>query len=179
MRGLLIGRFQPFHQGHLAVVEQIRAARLDEEMILGVGSAQASYTSENPFTAGERIEMIEAALDEAHVRHVRVYPIVDVDRHAVWVAHVKSLVPPFERVYTNNPLTRLLFEHSGYGVEQPPWVERERFEGRRIRSEMLSGDGWRASVPPAVARCIDACAGVQRLRLLTELDHQRASPRPK
>ncbi|MEM3079801.1 MAG: adenylyltransferase/cytidyltransferase family protein, partial [Thermoproteota archaeon] len=51
-RGLFIGRFQPFHLGHLKAVEYI-INRVDE-VIIGIGSAQYSHTLENPFTAGER-----------------------------------------------------------------------------------------------------------------------------
>jgi nicotinamide-nucleotide adenylyltransferase len=173
LRGLLIGRFQPFHKGHLAVVVEIRNRNPSADLLLGVGSAQASHTSENPFTAGERVEMIELALAEARVDHVTAYPIPDVDRHAVWVAHVESLVPQFERVYTNNPLTRLLFERARYEVVSPELVRRDVYEGRRIRAAMASGEPWKESVPPAVARCIDSWGGVDRMRLVSELESQR------
>lgn len=176
MRGILIGRFQPFHRGHLAVVTEVRRLRPDEPLILGVGSAQASYTLENPFTAGERLEMIEAALQEARLSQVRAYPLTDIERHAVWVAHVESLVPKFDRVYTNNPLTALLFERAGYAVDAPKLVDRERLEGRRIRQSMLEDGPWRDAVPPAVAACIDACSGVPRLRTLAERRAQRPDP---
>jgi len=53
MRGLLVGRMQPVHLGHLQVIRRI----LDEvdEVIIGVGSAQLSHTIKDPFTAGERV----------------------------------------------------------------------------------------------------------------------------
>ncbi len=168
MRGLLVGRFQPFHLGHLAVVREIRATRPDDPLILGVGSAQASYSGPNPFTAGERIEMIEAALDEADLGGVVAIPIPDIDRHALWVAHVESLVPRFERVYTNNPLTRLLFERAGYTVVAPELVERSRFEGVRVRQRLAADEGWRDLVPPAVARILARLHAPDRLALLRD-----------
>ncbi|NTV27538.1 MAG: adenylyltransferase/cytidyltransferase family protein, partial [Methanothrix sp.] len=60
MRGLYIGRFQPYHLGHQAVLDRI--AEEMEEIVIVIGSAQESHTSENPFTAGERMDMIYAAL---------------------------------------------------------------------------------------------------------------------
>ena len=51
-RGFYIGRFQPYHYGHQAVLEQI-AGSVDE-IVIGVGSAQVSHTLDNPFTAGEK-----------------------------------------------------------------------------------------------------------------------------
>ena len=60
---LFIGRFQPFHEGHLSVVK--RALRDNDFLLIGIGSAEEDYLPDNPFTAGERWEMIRAALDEA------------------------------------------------------------------------------------------------------------------
>ncbi len=62
MRGLLIGRFQPFHKGHLYVIGKI--AEEVDEIIIGIGSAQKSHCLDNPFTAGERLMMIKKALLE-------------------------------------------------------------------------------------------------------------------
>jgi nicotinamide-nucleotide adenylyltransferase len=173
VRGVLIGRYQPFHRGHLAVVREIRGARPDEPLILGVGSAQASYTWTNPFTAGERVELIEAALGEAAIGGVAVVPIPDIDRHALWVAHVESLLPKFERVYTNNPLTRTLFERSGYVVESPALVERERWEGAKVRVALADDRGWKELLPPGVARLLGEWHAPQRLALLRP-DPERA-----
>jgi nicotinamide-nucleotide adenylyltransferase len=166
VRGLLVGRYQPFHRGHLAVVQEIRTDRPDDELLLGVGSAQASYTSKNPFTAGERLEMIAAALDEAGLRGVAAVPIPDIDRHALWVAHVESLLPRFQHVYTNNPLTRALFDRAGYTVTAPRLVDRDRFEGERVRTALSGDDGWRELVPPAVVRSLEQLRAVERLKLL-------------
>src|SRR5437870_10806299 len=63
--GLYVGRFQPFHLGHLKAVKYI-LGRVDE-LIIVVGSAQHSHTLDNPFTAGERITMIRLALKQAGI----------------------------------------------------------------------------------------------------------------
>jgi nicotinamide-nucleotide adenylyltransferase len=64
-RAVFVGRFQPFHLGHLIVAKDI----LEEvdELIVVIGSAQYSHTIENPFTSGERMMMIREALREAQV----------------------------------------------------------------------------------------------------------------
>ena len=56
---VLIGRFQPFHNGHLAVLQH--ALRLADKVIVLVGSAGQPRTTRNPFNAGERAVMIRAA----------------------------------------------------------------------------------------------------------------------
>jgi nicotinamide-nucleotide adenylyltransferase len=179
VRGLLVGRFQPFHSGHLALVRLIRAARPADPLLLGIGSAQESYTWKNPFTAGERIEMTVAALDEAGVDRVLPVPIPDIGRHALWVRHVESLLPPFERVYSNNPLTRLLFEAAKYRVEGPALVDRARFEGERVRERLATGAEWEPLVPPAVARYLASIGAPARLALLRQDDGPASgAPRP-
>lgn len=168
MRGLLVGRFQPFHLGHLAIVREVRAARPDDELILGVGSAQASYTWKNPFTSGERLEMIHRALGGARVERVLALPIPDIDRHALWVRYVESLLPRFERIYTNNPLTRRLFEDAGYAVESPKLVERAKFEGEVVRAHLASGAGWEPLVPEPVAAYLRELGAPARLGILRD-----------
>jgi nicotinamide-nucleotide adenylyltransferase len=179
VRGLLVGRFQPFHRGHLEVVRAVRAQRPDEELILGVGSAQASYTWKNPFTSAERMEMIARATRDDRLEGVIAVPIPDIDRHALWVAHVASLVPPFDRVYTNNPLTRLLFERARYAVESPALVDRESLEGESVRARIADGRDWESRVPPAVARYLTELGAPARLAMLREGEGRSSEgPRP-
>lgn len=168
MRGLLIGRFQPFHRGHLAVTRAIRSARPSAPLLIGIGSAEESFTWQNPFTAGERFEMITRALDEGRVGGVEVVPIADIRRHALWVGYLEALLPPFDRIYTNNPLTRVLFERAGYDVESPTLVDRRRFEGRHVRTQLASGRGWKELVPPAIARYLVSISAPARLRMLRQ-----------
>jgi nicotinamide-nucleotide adenylyltransferase len=168
VRGLLVGRFQPFHSGHLEVVRSVRAAREDEELILGVGSAQESYTWKNPFTSGERMEMIARALREAKLEGVLPVPLPDIQRHALWVRYAESILPPFQRVYTNNPLTRVLFEQAQYPVESPALVDRTRFEGEVVRDHLARDQGWKPLVPPAVAGYLVELGAPARLTVLRE-----------
>lgn len=61
MNGLLIGRFQPFHMGHLSAVKF--ALSQVEKLWIGIGSSNKSHEKRNPFTADERKEMILSSLD--------------------------------------------------------------------------------------------------------------------
>lgn len=178
VRGVLIGRFQPFHGGHLEVVRSIRATRPADPLVLGIGSAQESYTSKNPFTAGERFAMIEAALADAEVSRCTIVPLPDIDRHAQWVAYLESLLPPFDRVYTNNPLTRLLFERAHYSVESRPIYDRARFEGDRIREQLATRGAWRSAVPLAVAKVLTEIDAPARLRLLRSGERRPSGSAP-
>ncbi|HUZ79219.1 MAG TPA: nicotinamide-nucleotide adenylyltransferase [Thermoplasmata archaeon] len=165
-RGLYMGRFQPFHRGHLETIRAIRADEAREDLIVGVGSAQDSYQWNNPFTAGERVEMIGRALDEARIGGCMLVPIIDIHRHAEWVAYLEGLLPVFDRIYTNNPLTRLLFEQSGYTVTDTPLIERDQLEGTRIRARIAEGQDVSGELPPAVVRYLDQLNARARLALL-------------
>lgn len=158
----MVGRFQPFHKGHLAMVEEL-AGRFDE-VVLVVGSAQKSHTLDNPFTAGERIEMVRAATADAGVDNAVVVAVPDLHRNALWVHHVETYIPRVDVVVTHNPLPARLFSEAGYDVEQPAMTDRERFEGARVRQALLEDAGWEDLVPPAVARLVKEFDGTERLR---------------
>ena len=158
---LVIGRFQPLHLGHMEVL--MKSAEESDHLIVGIGSAQLSHLKENPFTAGERYLMIDRALSEAGVEDYSIVPVEDLNRYSVWVSHTESMCPPFRRVYTNNPMTRRLFEESGYEVRDSPIYNREVYSGTEIRRRMVAGEDWRSLVPPAVAKVVDGIDGVARV----------------
>jgi len=162
--GLVIGRFQPFHKGHLEVIRII--AEECSSIVVGIGSAQYSHTFENPFTAGERYLMISRSLREDGMRDFSIVPIVDINRYSVWVSHVVSLVPPFQVVYSNNPLTRRLFSEAGYEVRASPMFNRDAYSGTEIRRRMMAGESWEGLVPKAVAEVIREIKGEERMREL-------------
>jgi nicotinamide-nucleotide adenylyltransferase len=169
MRGLFIGRFQPYHLGHHEVVKRI----LEEvdELIIGIGSAQESHSIENPFTAGERVLMISRALDELGVRKkVYIIPLEDIYINSLWVAHVCSMVPPFDVVYTNNPLVYRLFKEAGFRVLKPAMVNRTEYHGTEIRRKMLEGEDWEKYLPKAVVEVIREIRGIERIREIAGRD---------
>ncbi len=166
-RGFYIGRFQPFHNGHLNMVEQI-AGDVDE-LVLGIGSAGDSHTTRNPFTAGERIMMITKALVDYDLVTYAV-PIEDLERNSVWVSHVQSMSPDFDVAYSNNPLVIQLFREAGVEVRQSPMFNREVLEGTEVRERMIEDGDWQSLVPEAVVEVVDEISGIERLQMVSETD---------
>jgi nicotinamide-nucleotide adenylyltransferase len=160
MRGLYIGRFQPYHLGHQAVIHKI--VEEVDEVVIAIGSAQVSHTPENPFTAVERMTMIYGALEDLRDR-CYIIPLQDVDRNAVWATHVQSMTPAFDLVYSNNPLVVELFAEEGIEVRKPPMYGRESYSGTAIRKLMVEGGDWKNLVPEQVASVIVDIRGVERL----------------
>lgn len=167
MRGLYIGRFQPFHNGHKAVAEYI--AEEADELIVGIGSPQISHEPQHPFTAGERILMITRSLADLKIP-CYVLPVTDVNRNAIWVSHVKSMVPEFDVVYSSNPQVIRLFEEAGIEVRSPPMYERGRLSGTEVRERMTNGGNWEELVPKEAAEVILSIDGIRRLQQISQSD---------
>ncbi len=162
MRGLFIGRFQPLHNGHMSIMEN--ALKEMEQLIVAIGSAESSYTMKDPFTAGERMEMLLLASRElGWSERIIPVPVRDVNRYSIWVSHVISLCPGFEVVYSNNPLTRRLFEEEGFEVRSTPLVERPLLSGESIRLAISKGDEWKGLVPASVHEYIREIEGDVRI----------------
>jgi len=169
-RGLYVGRFQPFHLGHLSAVKSV--LKDVEELVIVIGSAQYSHTTANPFTAGERLMMIRMALDEAGLDYTRIWivPVPDVHLHMLWVAALEGYTPKFEIVYSNEPLTQRLFTEAGYKVKQIQFFERKIYSSTDIRAKMIKNEEWKKLVPKSVAAFIMEIDGVNRLTDLTKSD---------
>jgi len=169
-RGLFVGRFQPFQNGHLQTVKDI----LEEvdELVIVVGSAQYSHRLSDPFTVGERLTMIRKALEEAKVPASRYWliPVPDVHMHMMWVAEVVGYAPKFHVVYANEPVTKRLFKEAGFRVKPFPLIKREVYSSTEIRKRMIEGKSWKQLVPKSVAAVIEEINGVQRLRDLAKTD---------
>ncbi|MDO5845457.1 MAG: nicotinamide-nucleotide adenylyltransferase [Methanocorpusculum sp.] len=166
-RGLYVGRFQPFHNGHKAVIDGL-ASEIDE-LIVGIGSAQMSHDIQHPFTAGERVLMITRSLKDLKIPFY-VIPLEDVKRNALWVSHVISMVPPFDTVYTSNPLVIRLFREAGIAVESPPMFQRNLLSGTAVRRKMLEGKDWESCVPAESARVIREIDGIGRIQQVAKTD---------
>lgn len=110
MIALFIGRFQPFHSGHLDAIKQIS----ENEIIIGIGSSQYSGTNDNPYSFEERKEMIEKTLGKKH----KIIAIPDIHDAKNWVAHVEKIVGRFDVVYTGNNFVKQLFEEKRYKVKK-------------------------------------------------------------
>jgi nicotinamide-nucleotide adenylyltransferase len=160
-RGFYIGRFQPYHNGHQSVLEHI-AGKVDE-IVIGVGSAQLSHQVDNPFTAGERVLMITRSLASLECPFY-VIPIEDIQRNALWVAHLRSMTPPFDTCYSSNPLVVRLFSEAGINVQSTAMYKRETLSGTEIRRRMLNNEPWKSLVPPPVVQVLKEIDGVGRLR---------------
>ncbi len=160
--GLFIGRFQPFHLGHLTTVKY--ALKHVGHLYILVGSSQKSHEFKNPFTAGERILMIRNALADEKIDSSRylIMPVPDASGHAVWTAYIDQVVPEYEVVYSNDRLTLQLFKEKGVPTVEAPLFERPTFSATEVRRRIVEGGNWKELVPRSVARSIDKIVALGR-----------------
>ena len=171
-RGLMTGRFQPFHNGHLALAKQILSEC--DELVIVIGSAQFNFIEKDPFTAGERALMIHKALKEAKADLSRCYviPVANDENNARWIAYLRSIAPPFDVLYSGNDFVKhlALSQDRNIAVKSPKFAKKEEYNGSYIRRLMLSGSKWKQLVPPAVAKVIEQVNGIERMKVLAGSD---------
>ena len=170
MRGLMMGRFQPFHLGHLKLVKQI----LDkcDEVIIAITSSQFNYLEKDPFTAGERIEMIHNSLTEEDIDLKKCF-VISIENQfniATWASYLTSALPSFDKVYSGNDYVAMLLADSGIDVVKPKFLEREQFNATKLRSMIISDDNWKDSVPNAVYEFLTKINAKNRLEVISKSD---------
>ena len=156
--GLFIGRFQPFHFGHLQDIKN--ALKEVDELIIGIGSSNEENTKENPFTVKERIEMIDLVLPNNNISSYTVYPIQDFHDDKKWVENIESLVPKFDIVYTGNNWTERCFKGK-YKVKKVDMLD--GISSTIIRNRILKNKNWEELVPKEVVEYIKEIKGVGRI----------------
>ncbi len=87
---VFIGSFEPFHLGHLSILQ--RALLQSERVVVLVGSAEAPRTAKNPWIFTERVVMIHAALGP-DARRVTALPLRDhLYNENGWLAEAQARV---------------------------------------------------------------------------------------
>ena len=162
-KGLILGRFQPFHLGHLRLIKAVKDDNL--EPIICIGSAQKGRTKDNPFTTEERRIMVEAVVSRLDCEY-QIYEIPDVNNNDLYVSHLETFVPDFDTVYSGNSLVLKLFKAAGYRIVMPEMVNRDVWEGAAIRQAMMVGDEWETAVPPQIVDIIHDLNVIEKLQNL-------------
>jgi nicotinamide-nucleotide adenylyltransferase len=199
-QALFVGRFQPFHLGHLTVIKDALGVGSgngngagkaresgesgasgeagdvseagnpgEDRLIIVIGSAEQNHEPENPFTAGERYQMIEGSLLEEGISRERfdIIPVRNIDNFILWTAHVEQYIPPIYKVYTGSPIVHELYRAYGkYEIEKVKLVK--HISGTVIREKMLKDDAsWEQLVPARTATLVKQWRGIERLKMVS------------
>lgn len=164
MNGLLIGRFQPFHLGHM---EALRFALSQvDNLWIGIGSSNKPIEKNNPFTAEERKEMILSSINNSISNRIQIYNIPDFENHKKWIENIDSIIPEFSVIFTNDELTKSLYSKRGKKISSIPFIERETLSGTKIREKIISDQNWLDLVPTGTKTVLKKIDVRNRLKIL-------------
>lgn len=150
---LFIGRFQPFHKGHLLVLQGM--VKVCSRVVIAIGSCDTCGDDENPFTAEQRRDMIQAALQDVDIIpqfDINFIEVPDMDSDEEWTKHVLEAAGDVHTLWTGNPDVITCFEGSGINIQEIKEVP--GISGTEIRRLRKEGGDWKSMVPSAVADAI-------------------------
>ena len=164
MNGLLIGRFQPFHLGHLEAF-QFALSKVDK-LWVGLGSSNKSVQKNDPFSAEERKKMILSSIDDSMKDKISIYFIPDLDNHVTWIEKIDTIVPKFDIIFSNDELTKHLYSTRSVQVTTIPFLKRDVLSGTRIRELIISDQKWDDLVPEGTKNFLINISVKERLKNL-------------
>ena len=164
MNGLLIGRFQPFHLGHLAAL-RFALPKVDK-LWLGLGSSNKPMEKNNPFSVDERKKMILSSIDDSIKNKISIFPIPDLDDHVKWIQNIDTIVPDYEIIFSNDPMTEHLYSKRKIQVTAIPFLKRDQLSGTRLRDLIKSDQKWDDLVPEGTKILLENLDAKNRLKIL-------------
>ena len=164
MNGLLIGRFQPFHLGHLDAIK-FALSKVDK-IWLGIGSSNKPPGHENPFTAEEREKMILSSINSDIANKIQIYYVPDLDDHKKWIENLDNIVPEYQLVFSNDEMTQHLYSKRNMEVLSIPFTKRDELSGTNIREKIRSDQNWEHLVPEGTKKILQTIDAKDRLKSL-------------
>jgi len=164
-RGMIHGRFQPFHNGHLEYLQG--AAALSDELWVGITNPDPSHVKpepsdplrhlpeSNPYSYAERLLMVSAVAEAVDVDvHVIPFPV---NHPELWDAYVPAGVTQYIRQFSDWGSTKIdRLRAAGYDVVILDEGAEKEISGADVRAAMREGRDWRPLVPSGVARVIES-----------------------
>ena len=147
--GLIIGRFQPFHLGHLYLFRE--ALKQVDQVIVGIGGVNV-HDADNPFSQKEIETTINNVIhsEKWDARVIQMFGIPDIHNDEKWRNFIEKYSTPFDVVVSHNDWVTRIFKKVGIPVIEIPFFKRDIYEGAKIRELMRSGGEWKNRVPQIV-----------------------------
>lgn len=138
---IIIGRFQPLHRGHIALIEWAYEQKNSEPLRIVIGSSNRIQSPDNPWSWEERKDMIETWLERIHPEwNIEIIAIPDINNPPLWVEHASKYHGDSGLLLTSDKDTQNLYEKSNWDTKFFELHNRDSFEGWRVREtcKMLS-----------------------------------------
>jgi nicotinamide-nucleotide adenylyltransferase len=147
---LFVGRFQPFHKGHLAAIKWI--LKKEGKIFIVIGSNQRLLTKDDPFYFKERKKMIEKTLKKEGIKNFKIFGVHDYRNDIFWAKKILKITksnPKKTKVFTKNPWTAKCFKRIGVMVKPHPMFL-NRLSGTKVRQNVREGKNWENLVSTTV-----------------------------
>lgn len=152
-KGIIIGRFQPFHFGHKHLIQ--KALEVCDTLVIGLGSIN-KYDKDNPFSIEKRHAMLAQFLEKEEVKN-RIEKIIDIPDNPSdekWFEYIMQQSRKIEVVIGNNEWVNEIFTSRKIPVITIDYLKRELYEGEKIRILMEEKKHWEDRVPYYIVETI-------------------------
>lgn len=152
---LFLGRFQPFHNGHLLVIQGM-VKTMGNPIIVICDPMKPDAAGEDMFTLDERREMISSALLSANIMDATIVTCKDAGNDADWVKYVLDAAEKHSDVviWSGRDEIRAAFEAAGIATKKIVHVP--GIDSAVLREQMRAGSGeWRKKVPAGALDVIE------------------------
>lgn len=152
---LFIGRFQPFHNGHLYSLN--KSLEVADKVTVVVAKSNVSGTPDDPWDYKIRKQMVcEVAHAQGILKRVaKICSCPDYPSDKKWLSEIKKRAGKFDVVVSNNEWVLSIMREAGIPVYESGLYQRDELEGVKIRGMMRRGDEkWKLRVPPSVVGLI-------------------------
>ena len=164
--GILVGRFQPVHRGHVQAIEF--ALKNSDKLFIVIGSSEKSNQKRNPFSFEERKKMIELAINEKELQdNISIIPINDANNHTEWISSIKNTIGEYNLIFTNDELTEKLFKKDETRVINVPLLDRNILSATEVRKRLELDKEWKSLVIPEIANYLTEINAVERMKSIT------------
>ncbi len=159
MRGLFVGRFQPFHLGHLQLLKTVLEIPALHEMIIAIANVEGERTKTNPFSFAERALMIRLSLPDliqTNAKVISVVPLPYVSPPDRFAPSIFEQFGPIDLLVSNNDWVRAQFQNlPNIRLHPKFYFHRDQYRGGKIRDHIANGDdSWKSAVTDPVAQYI-------------------------
>lgn len=131
---LIMGRFQPIHNGHLHLIKKLTDEC--EELIIAV-LVHSGSREINPLTYSERKDMIDAVMKSENILNYSVYPFPEQSSYTDYADYVNRMLPRFDLIVTADENMKKTFAMSGFKVRKEK--KYQDLDSVGIRKELCQG----------------------------------------
>lgn len=144
--GLVIGRFQPLHKGHVYLIKE--SLKYCDQLIIGIGSANKK-SQKNPWSAAKRRKMLKdfVRANKFEKRIIKIINLYDNPDDDVWFENLIKKTGKFDVTLGNNPWNNGIIARHGIKAIEVGFYNREKLEGVKIRELMRTNSNWKDRVP--------------------------------